>query len=424
MKKRILPALLLCASLQAQTMGTLFEALKQNPSIKLDDLAVMKSKVGYRDVMARFYPKVDALVGFDHYNRPSSLVPLPPNKILPMVKDPTVAQPFGTTIKRAGVSVSMPLFVKSLFTQLKRSELLQHSAKERKKLAFLQKEALLVGAIANWHYLIRMQESLATKEKSLQKSMQVVRLKVKTGRAPESAMFKLEEAVDSIEIAKNNLKIQVEQIKATIYQLTAIALKKPVQIHQSNKIKEEKLFALEPLKDKADADALALKAQKEQLWPSLVAKGSYFSNQTDAYNNDKSVREGYGSYGIYLKVPLFNKSNYTQIDQAKLSYLKSRTKIAKATLELKADAQRLKATLPLLEHSIKVAKRSAQNREKLLKIARVSFKNERMSEEEYLRYEDARSDAQAKVAALVAKRWQTFVQLAVIYGNNLKGIVK
>ncbi len=424
MKKSIFPLLLLCASLQAHTIGTLFEALKQNPSIKLDDLAVMKFKIAHSDIMAKFYPKVDVMVGFDHYNRPSSLVPLPPNEILPMINNSSVPQPFGTTIKRAGVTVSMPLFVKSLFTQLKRSELLEHSAKKRKKLAFLQKEALLVGAMANWHYLLSMKEALDSKRKSLQKSMQIVQLKVKTGRTPESAMFKLQEAVDTIEIAKNSLNIEIEQIKATIYQLTSIHLKKPVKIYQAKNIKEEKLFAIEPLKDKAKAYALALKAKREQLWPSLVANGSYISNQTDAYNNGKSVREGYGSYGVYLKIPLFNKSNYTQIDQAKVNYAKSRTNIAKAALELKSDAQRLKATLPLLKKSIFVAKRSAKNRDKLLKIARVSFKNESMSEEEYLRYEDARSDAQAKVAALVAKRWQTFVQLAVIYGNNLKGIVK
>jgi outer membrane protein TolC len=422
--KTILLSASLTLSLHAVTIGELFEALKENPALKLDELQIKSAQIGRDSIKAEFYPKIDALLGYEHYNTPTGLLPIPPNKIMPMVQDTSIPQPFVSNMTEAGITASMPIFVKSLFTMLKRADALRISAQKRKKLQFLQKEALLLGADAQWIYLDNLLQALDFKEHSLRTSLKIVDLKVKNGRAPESQRYKLLEALEQITLSRNDIKINIENLKATIFELTGISLKKPVPLRKNGVITTQTLFALEPLQAKERADALELKAAREKLYPSLVASGKYFYKEGEAYNNDKDVDARYGSYGIYLKVPLFDKSKYAQIDQAKLRRQKSRIQIKKSERELQAKASRLKATLPLLEHSIKAAKRSAQNQKRLLRIAKVSFNNAGMTEEEYLRYEDAYQHALAKVYGFEAQRWQTIAQLAVLYGNNLKGIVQ
>ena len=78
----------------------------------------------------------------------------------------------------------------------------------------------------------------------------------------------------------------------------------------------------------------------------------------------------------------------------------------------------------MLNQSINLARKSIVNQQQLLKIAKVAFLDHRMSEEEYLRYEDALAKAKASLYGFEAKKWQDIAQLAVIYGNDLKRIVK
>jgi outer membrane protein TolC len=73
---------------------------------------------------------------------------------------------------------------------------------------------------------------------------------------------------------------------------------------------------------------------------------------------------------------------------------------------------------------LKLAQKSVNEQRKLLKIAKVAFKDERMTEEEYLRYENALANAKANYYSFEAKMWQDRAQLAVIYGNDLRRIVK
>ena len=71
-----------------------------------------------------------------------------------------------------------------------------------------------------------------------------------------------------------------------------------------------------------------------------------------------------------------------------------------------------------------LAKKSVRDQERLLKIAKVSLENEESTLEEYLRYEDALANAKANLYSFRAKKWQDIAQLAVIYGNDLRRIVK
>ncbi|HFB53805.1 MAG TPA: hypothetical protein ENJ67_03655, partial [Sulfurimonas autotrophica] len=68
--------------------------------------------------------------------------------------------------------------------------------------------------------------------------------------------------------------------------------------------------------------------------------------------------------------------------------------------------------------------KSIQNKEKLLKIAKVNYNSGRLSTEEYLRYEDDVVSAKAKLYEAKAQKWQTQMELAVIYANNIEEMVR
>ena len=84
----------------------------------------------------------------------------------------------------------------------------------------------------------------------------------------------------------------------------------------------------------------------------------------------------------------------------------------------------LEDSLPLLDHSLQLYKQSVANKKKLLAIAKVSYNSARLSTEEYLRYEDDVVTEKANLYKTQATKWQTLMQLAVIYGNNIEEMVK
>ena len=92
--------------------------------------------------------------------------------------------------------------------------------------------------------------------------------------------------------------------------------------------------------------------------------------------------------------------------------------------ELDVKAKRLSGMIPLLQNSLKLYKKSVENSEKLLKIAKVSYQNDRLTTEEYLRYEDEVVSAKAKYFKAKTALIQTKLELAVIYGNDIEELVK
>ena len=84
----------------------------------------------------------------------------------------------------------------------------------------------------------------------------------------------------------------------------------------------------------------------------------------------------------------------------------------------------LQESLTLLENSIQLYQKSIQNKKKLLEIAKVNYNNARLSTEEYLRYEDAVVATEANLYKAKADKWQTLMELAVIYGNNIEEMVQ
>ncbi len=425
MKKRLfLASLTLPALVHAMTLGELFDALKNQPQTRADAMLVKEANVGLKSVYAKLYPQIGAFASYDYYSTATGMLPVPPNRMFPMIQDQTIPQPFSKNISRIGATVSMPIFVKSIFTYADKTKKLKAAVKAKKRINLLKNEAVIVGANANLHYLDAMQKALLGKRNSLLKTKSFVQIKVDSGRAPKAALFKIDDALSQVDLALNAISLGRTKAIETIETLTGIRLKHPVSMHETSGLHTGAIGALEPLQKRVEADRLDLKAQKEKLYPSLMLKGSYNKSYADAYNNDKSIDEAYGNVGVVLKVPLLDKAQYTAIERSKIALQKERLQLAKEENSLTAQAAALKETLRLLKHSQALYANSVKQKERLRDIARVSLKAQRISMEDYLKYEDDLATQRAKLYQTKAQRWQALMQLAVIYTNNIEEIVQ
>ncbi len=423
--RRMFVALSVAASLHATTLPELFSALKNHAQTRSDAMQVEKAKIAHDQATSKLYPKIDLFAAYDNYSTPNGMIPLAPDHMLGLVKDPAKpSQPFSYNIYKAGAKFTMPIFVKSIYTMAEKAKAMQRSAKAKKHIDLLQNEAVIVASNANWLYLKELSRSLDLKRRSLLETKKTIQIKVDTGRAPESALYKIDDALNQIDIAKNNIDLQKEQLISSIESLTGIHLQEPIAMHKSGALHFESMGALKPLEEKVQASRVAFEAEKEKLYPSVFAHGSYAYLRGKAYNTHDNINEEFGNIGVVIDIPLLAMDQYKSIEKAKVEYETDSIELEKMQAELEAKAKMLKGTLPLLDRSIALAKKNIANKEKLLQIAKVNYESGRLPTEEYLRYEDDVVSAKAALYQAEAKKWQSTVELAVIYGNNIEELVK
>lgn len=411
--------------LSATTLPELFSALKNHAQTKSDEMLVQQAKAAQKMADSKLYPTVNLFAKYDYYTTASGMIPVPPNDLLAMVKEPKIAQPFSQNILREGANFTMPVFVKSIFTISDKAEKMQKSAKAKKRINLLKNEAIIVGSNANYLYLQELKKSLNLKKKSLLETQKTIRIKVNNGRAPLSALYKIDDGINQIDIAKNSIALQKEKIVNSIRSLTGITLKEPIKMSETiDSITSDEIKSLQPLKLKIEANKLDIQAQKEKLYPSVIAYGNYTFSQANAYNNSKNTNEEYGNVGVVVNIPILAMDRYEDINRAEIQLRSDDTQYQKLQEELSSKAQMLRNSLPLLKNSIKLSQKSIENKKKLLKIAKVNYTSGRLSTEEYLRYEDDVVSASAKLYKTEAQKWQTLMELAVIYADNIEEIVQ
>lgn len=410
--------------LQATSITSLLDTLEKRPEYRLDMLDVEKSALGKQTVSDKLMPTVGLYAGYEISSSPNGMLPIPPNTLIGMVKDQSIGQPFSKNIFREGVSFTWPLFVKSLYTLEEKAELLNLAAKEKRQLNLIQREAVVVGSVAQLRYLEALKSALNAKKRSIQQTEVTTKMKVKEGRAPQSAIFVLNSHVNELDIAMNNIDQSINLLISKIETLTGVHLTQSLPLRVKASVRRGEIFALRPLRSKAEAGKKGMKAANEAYIPSIVTKGNYTLSQADAYNNGRSLHEDYGTAGVYLSMPLFDASKGTASEQAKVDYLKEKTTLDQTEHRLRVQARQLEQEMRLLKKSVALARKSVADQKRLLKIAKVSLTNGTITQEEYLRYEDALADAKAVLYKAEAQRWQDMAQLAVIYGNDLRRIVK
>jgi len=427
MIKNALFLLLFPMLLPAQTVrnvGELFDSLKSHPTTMSDQIRIEQALAGKSMAYSKLYPNIDLFGRYDYASIPTGMVPVPPNELLAMVQHQAVPQPFSERISRVGATVSMPIFVASIFTAAAKAKMMYRSAEDLKYINLLKNEAIVVSANANLLYMQALQQALEKKRNSLMKTKEFVVIKVDNGRAPASALLNINNALHQIDVLKNDIALQQEEVLTTIQSLTGIRLTGPVPMEQLSNYSAGEIKALDPLRKKLEADRLGLSIEKEKLWPLVAVQGSYSKNFADAYNNGKYLDNDYVTIGVIVKVPLFAMDQYTQIAKSSVDVEDSENELDKMTLELTSQARQLQNSLQLITNSLELYKASIKEKEELLAIAKVSYASDQMSMEDYLKYEDDVVLEQSKLFKTEAQHWQTLVKLAVIYGNNIEEIVK
>lgn len=183
--KFLLACMAATLQLQATSITSLLNSLEKRPEHRLDMLDVEKSALGRQAVSDKLMPTVGLYAGYEISNSPNGMLPVPPNTMIGMVKDQSIWQPFSKQIFREGVNFTWPLFVKSIYTPEEKAELLNLAAKEKKKLNLIQREAVVVGSVAQLRYLKALKSALRAKKRSIQKTSAATKMKVKEGRAPQ-----------------------------------------------------------------------------------------------------------------------------------------------------------------------------------------------------------------------------------------------
>ncbi|MCF6173181.1 MAG: TolC family protein [Campylobacteraceae bacterium] len=186
------------------------------------------------------------------------------------------------------------------------------------------------------------------------------------------------------------------------------------------------MFALKPLAQLVKASQSDYAASKAKRYYPKVAFSAMWS-ENYAQNDvrlGKSVHRGYGYYRLSVSLPLYNRGEDVDMQLKKIAIMKDKMRLKKTEQTLKSEAKALSQNLMFLEKSAKLNKINIQKNIDLLKYAKVAFDEGRMTEEDYLVYEDKVLSSKSSYFGTVAQKWQVIAKLAVIYGNDLRGVVR
>ena len=415
---------LIVVAQEKQSLHMLFDSLKVNPQYKSNEIIMEKAMLNKSLANSMLFPKIDAFGKYNYANTPVGMMPIAPNNLLGMVQDKAVAQPFSQNIFIAGVGFSMPIFVKSIFTMAEKAKMMYQSAEVMADIDLLKNEAVIVSSNANLIYIESLYKALDKKKESLIMVEKIIKIKVNNGRAPESALLIIKNGINNIDLLRAQIALNRVKTISTIQALTGIKLDSAVVLIQANNYISDDLKVLEPLQRKIEATKLSVRAEKEKLYPALVLNGNYSHAYAKAYNNDGAVSTDFATIGVTLKIPLFERDQYKKMKLEKINVAEQKNELDKMRLEFTAQASQLENSLAIITNSEELYKQSIKDKVGLLNIAKVAYKNDRMTIEDYLKYEDDLLLEKSNLFKNTAQKWQTLMKLAVIYGNNIEELVK
>ncbi|AZV46075.1 hypothetical protein C3L23_01945 [Nautilia sp. PV-1] len=421
MKKTLLLTSLIL-TLNASEITKLLDAIQKTPDTKLDNIMIKEMKTNKKELINSLYPKVSLFASAEHFNVPTSMRPLPPTESAMLLKT-NGTLPFSKNIYRIGFNISMPIFIKEIYDNKKRMDFLLKATKYQAKLNLLKREASLITLISNLNYLFDLKKALKIQQNSIQTTYNAIKVGVNVGRIPEFKLLRLKDSLNQIKTKISEVDTKIEDIKAKIYVLTDIYVNKPVNFI-SFKVKKGEFFALKPLKENLKATYYEIKSKKDAYLPKVSLKIQGNRAFAKAYNNDDNLALNYASAGIYVSWDIFNRKNNSEVQKAKISQTKTQLQIQKTLNELTSQIININKNLKQIKKQLLLTKESISLKEELLKGAKVAFKLNRMTVDEYLGYENDLAKARADYASLIALKNSLIAQKAFIYGKNLKKVFK
>jgi outer membrane protein TolC len=406
---------------QAVDINDLLDAAARQPGYEASVLSVKESELKQKGAIAALFPKLGIFGRAESYNSPTNLRPMPPTEINIQAGD---AIPFSRNILRYGLNFEAPVYVRELYVMREKAVLLRQKAELGRYLDMIGRQASVVSLNSSLSYLQALEAAIDARCASLGKTIEDISLKVKNGRSPESELLKIQKTINDLEQQRNELDIKRLDTIREIHSLTGIHLDAAVDMAMTSAPVGSAYPAVTAAQYNAEAAQKEVERKKASRWPTLTLNGSISGNEGEAYNTDSHISRRYNQIALTLKFPLFDRTMSADESIARVQMEKAKKDLEQTRLDMEALAETLEHKIPVIEKSIALAERSITDSQKLLDIARVSVQSGRMTTEDYLRYESDVLAAQAALYQSRQQRWQIVAQQAVLYGTDLKGVIR
>jgi len=406
----------------ATDITTLLKAVKDQPEVKFEELSVAKSKETVKKGYAPLFPKIYAVGSYENYNSPTNFRPLPPTEVNIAAGE---SIPFSDEIFRYGVKASMPIFVKEIYDTGKQLKTLTQVSEIQEKITLIQNESVVLSLNSSLLYLKQTEHFIKERIASLEETRKILDIGFKNGRFPESEVFKIDKTIKSLHLQLSDIFSKEIDVTRDIYSVTGIQIDAPVPMTlKETLLAQGDYIALSLAQKDVDAAEIGVKVKKDYLFPKLVLNGFYTKNYGDAYNTGESIDRDYGAISVNITFPFFDRTPYMDEKIAKIDLKKAKEKYRKTKKDLDAKAKSIDQRKPVIEDAIGRAKKNIELAEEILNISKVSFKNRRMTIEDYLVYEIDLLQAKADLSLWKSKQWNLVAEQAVLYGQNLFGVVQ
>ncbi len=414
-------SLLWAGPCRAVDIGMLLDAAAGQPGHEIRALSVVESGLQEQRAAAGLFPRLGLYGRFESYNSPTNLRPMPPTEVNVQAGD---SLPFSREILRYGLSFDAPVYVRELYVLRQKAALLREKAETDQQLDLLGRQAAVVSLNSALAYLEGLEAAIRARRASLQKTLEDMALKVKTGRSAEAELLKIQKTLNDLDQQRNDLSARRLDTLREIQALTGMTLSEAVPMALAGKPEKTGLLPVTAARQNADAARREVERRQATRWPAVSLTGFVSGNEGEAYNTDRRIDRDYHEVALVLKFPLFDRTLGTYVAIARAQAEKAQKQLDQTRIDTAALEDALAGKLPIIESSIDLARQSIQDSQALLAVARVSLRAGRMTLEDYLRYE---SDVLSAEAALYQARqqwWQVLSQQAALYGTDLKGVVK
>jgi len=405
----------------ALDMASLLAAAREQPDLQEKDLAVAEADLRVTEAYAALFPRLGLFGRYEDFSSPTPLRPFFPTEGSAAKGD---SLEFSRLISRYGATAQMPIFIKSLYTVADQLKVLKDKAVTSKQIDLIRKQASVVGLNSPFTTLTRSDAALTAREASLTETRAMTEQKVHLGRAAEAELLKIQKALRDLAQQHNDLRTKILDVQRDLQKLTGMVLDVPVPMQRTAEVTPGPFIALRVLEADLAAAQKDVQRTTEQFYPTLTVEGALSLNEGTAYNTDRHVERSYNFVALVLRIPLFDKTLFAAKDVANVKVRRAERTLEQGRLDLTALAQNLQDKGPVLARTVATAQEILATQTRLLAMARVAYQNDRLTTEEYLRYEADVLQADAGLYQAQNEQWQVLAQQAVLYGVDLIGVVQ
>lgn len=417
----------LASSLAAkeQRIADWLDAAKNASMQKVIDLTLKDSNLKEEAALAKLYPKISLVGTVETYNSPTNPQPIPPTETT-QITQTNGGYPFSKTLEGYGAKVSMPLFVKSLMTQVDIARQSVQTQKIKHRISTAQKEATIIAADAKLIYLENLDLALKAKLASLQNTRESVLIKVHNGRLPELELIRIDEQINQIALKQEETAIARSQIQKLLTSILEIPVEHsvPITLIHDDLVQDREALDVQLQKEDLLVAQLSTQAAKENLYPTLSVNAFWQRKYGESYNNGENFDKEYSGVALSLTIPLYDKESYVAIEQSRVKQMQAGELLKQTENTTNATLNALSKEYGILQNSQVLAQKSVENYETLLTASKVSYLNQRMTQEEYLRYEEALVSAKVALYATQMQLWENLATRSALLGEDFKRIVQ